>query len=153
MWTRDNLDVLGGLNSESIDLVYADPSFNSNKDYEAPAGSKAAGATFKDAWTLSDGEIGWHGEIADREPKVYAAIDAAGIVHGKAMKNYLIMMAVRLLELRRVLKPTGAIWVHCDPTADACLRVLMDAVFGTERHQTRSCSRELQLDETRYEYR
>ena len=80
MWTRDNLDVLRGLNSESIDLVYADPPFNSNKNYEAPTGSKAAGAAFKDTWTLSDVDIAWPGEIADREPKVYAAIDNAGIV-------------------------------------------------------------------------
>ena len=130
MWTKDNLDVLRGLNSESIDLVYADPPFNSNKNYEAPIGSKAAGAAFKDTWTLSDVDLAWHGEIADREPKVYAAIDNAGIVHGKSMKSYLIMMAVRLLELRRVLKPTGSLYLHCDDTADAYLRVLCDAVFG-----------------------
>ena len=130
MWTRDNLDVLRGLNSESIDIVYADPPFNSNKNYEAPIGSKAAGAAFKDTWTLSDVDLAWHGEIADREPKVYAAIDNAGIVHGPGMKSYLIMMAVRLLELRRVLKPTGSLYLHCDDTADAYLRVLLDAVFG-----------------------
>ena len=130
MWTRDNLDVLRGLNSESIDLVYADPPFNSNKNYEAPIGSKAAGAAFKDTWTLSDVDLAWHGEIAEREPKVYAAIDNAGIVHGKGMKSYLIMMAVRLLELRRVLKPTGSLYLHCDDTADGYLRLLGDAVFG-----------------------
>ena len=72
-------------------------------------------------------------EIADREPKVYAAIDNAGIVHGKGMKSYLIMMAVRLLELRRVLKATGSLYLHCDPTADAYLRMLLDAVFGAAR--------------------
>ncbi len=132
MWTGDNLDVLRGLNSESIDLVYADPPFNSNKNYEAPIGSKAAGAAFKDTWTLSDVDVAWHGEIAEREPRVYAAIDAAGIVHGKGMKSYLIMMAVRLLELRRVLKPTGSLYLHCDPTANAYLRLLLDAVFGRE---------------------
>ena len=130
MWTRDNLDVLRGLNSESVDLVYADPPFNSNKNYEAPIGSKAAGAAFKDTWTLSDVDVAWQGEIADREPKVYAAIDNAGIVHGAGMKSYLIMMAVRLLELRRVLKPSGALLLHCDPTADAYLRILLDAIFG-----------------------
>ena len=133
MWTRDNLDVLRGLNSESIDLVNADPPFSSNKNYEAPIGSKAAGAAFKDTWTLSDVDLAWHGEIAEREPKVYAAIDNAGIVHGKGMKSYLIMMAVRLLELRRVLKPTGSLYLHCDPTADAYLRMLCDAVFGRAR--------------------
>ncbi len=131
MWTRDNLEILRGLNSESIDLVYADPPFNSNKSYAAPVGSKAAGAAFKDTWTLSDVDVAWHGEIADREPKVYAAIDNAGIVHGKSMKSYLIMIAVRLLELRRVLKPTGSLYIHCDDTADAYLRMLCDAVLGT----------------------
>ena len=129
MWTRDNLDVLRGLNSESIDLVYADPPFNSNKNYEAPIGSKAAGAAFKDTWTLSDVDVAWHGEVAEREPRVYAAIEAAGVVHGKGMRSYLTMMAVRLLEVRRVLKPTGSLYVHCDDTADAYLRLLCDGVF------------------------
>ena len=59
MWTRDNLGILRGLNSESIDLMYADPPFNSNKNYEAPIGSKAAGAAFKDTWTLSDVDVAW----------------------------------------------------------------------------------------------
>ena len=73
---------------QSIDLVYtADPPFNSNKNHEAPIGSKAASAAFKDTWTLSDVDLAWHGEIAEREPKVYAAIDNAGIVHGKRKPN------------------------------------------------------------------
>ena len=132
MWTGDNLDILRGLNSDSIDLVYADPPFNSNKSYSAPIGSKAAGAAFKDTWTLSDVDDAWHGEIADREPKVYAAIDNARIVHSPGMKSYLIMMAVRLLELRRVLKPTGSLYLHYDPTASAYLRILLDAVLNTK---------------------
>ena len=130
MWTGDNLPVLRGLNSESVDLVYADPPFNSNRDYAAPIGSKAAGAAFKDTWTLGDVDEAWHGEIADREPSVYAAIDNAGIVHGKGMKSYLIMMAVRLLEIRRVLKPRGSLYLHCDDTAVHYLKTLLDAVFG-----------------------
>ncbi len=130
MWTGDNLPVLRGLNSESVDLVYLDPPFNSNQDYAAPIGSKAAGAAFKDTWKLSDVDEAWHGEIADREPSVYAAIDAAGIVHGPGMRSYLIMMAVRMLELRRVIKPTGTLYLHCDDAADAYLRLLCDATFG-----------------------
>ena len=150
MWTGDNMPVLRGLNSESIDLVYADPPFNSNKNYAAPIGSKAAGAAFKDTWALSDVDEAWHGEIAEREPEVYAAIDAAGIVHGPGMKSYLIMMAVRLMEIRRVLKPTGSLYLHCDDTADAYLRMLCDAVFGSvnlrskitwKRHNARSSGR------------
>ena len=132
MWTADNLDVLRGINSECVDLIYLDPPFNSNRNYAAPIGSEAAGAAFKDTWTLSDVDQAWHGEIADREPKVYAAIDAAGIVHGPGMKSYLIMMAVRMLEMRRVLKPTGSLYLHCDPTASHYLKVMMDSVFGHE---------------------
>ena len=72
----------------------------------------------------------WHGEIADRDPTLYAIIDAAGHAHGKGMKSYLIMMAVRLLEMRRILKPTGSIFLHCDPTASHYLKALTDAIFG-----------------------
>ena len=64
LWTGDNLDVMRGLNSETVDLVYLDPPFNSNRNYAAPIGSEAAGAAFKDTWTLSDVDLAWHGEIA-----------------------------------------------------------------------------------------
>lgn len=130
LWTNDNLSVMRGMNSESVDLVYLDPPFNSNRSYAAPIGGKAAGAKFKDTWTLNDVDLAWLGEIADREPSVYEAINATGHTHGKGMKSYLIMMAVRLLEIRRLLKPTGSVWLHCDSTASHYLKVLMDGVFN-----------------------
>ena len=130
MWTGDNLDIMRGMNSASVDLIYLDPPFNSKRTYSAPIGSEAAGAAFKDAWTLDDVDLAWHGEIAEREPPLYAVIDAAGQAHGKGMKSYLIMMAVRLLEMRRLLKDTGSIYLHCDPTASHYLKMTMDAVFG-----------------------
>ena len=136
LWTGDNLDVMRGMNKESVDLIYLDPPFNSNRNYAAPIGSEAAGAAFKDMWTLNDVDEAWHGEIAEREPGVYAAVDAAGITHGKGMKSYLVMMAVRLLEMRRVLKPTGSIYLHCDPTANAYLHLLMDAIFGKDNFRS-----------------
>ena len=136
MWTGDNLSILRGLNSASVDLIYLDPPFNSNKTYSAPIGSKAAGAAFKDTWTLDDVDLAWHGEIAEQSPAVYAVIDAAGIAHGSGMKSYLIMMAVRLLEMHRVLKPTGSLYLHCDPTANAYLRMLLDAVFGARNFRS-----------------
>ena len=132
MWTGDNLQILRGMNSESVDLIYLDPPFNSNRDYSAPIGSEAAGAAFKDTWTLEDVDEAWHGEIAEQNPAVYSIIDAAGLAHGSSMKSYLIMMAVRLLEMRRILKPTGSIYLHCDPTASHYLKLLMDAVFGKQ---------------------
>ena len=78
MWTGDNLDIMRGMNSESVDLIYLDPPFNSNEDYSAPVGSEAAGAAFKDTWTLSDVDEAWHGEIADKEPALYDGRPAAG---------------------------------------------------------------------------
>ena len=131
LWTGDNLDIMRGLNSESVDLVYLDPPFNSNKDYSAPIGSEAAGAAFKDTWTLNDVDLAWHGLIAEEHPGLYSIIDAAGVAHGKSMKSYLIMMAVRLLEIHRVLKGTGSVYLHCDDTASHYLKLLMDALFGT----------------------
>ena len=136
IWTGDNLDVMRGMNSETVDLIYLDPPFNSSRDYAAPIGSEAAGAAFKDTWTLSDVDEAWHGEIADRDPTLYAIIDAAGHSHGKGMKSYLIMMAVRLLEMRRLLKPTASIYLHCDPTAGHYLKTLLDAILGAENFRS-----------------
>jgi len=131
LWTGDNLDILRGMNSECVDLIYLDPPFNSNQDYSAPVGSAAAGAAFKDTWTLSDVDDAWHGMIAESHPALYGIIDTARPAHGRAMKSYLIMMAVRLLEMHRVLKDTGSIYLHCDDTASHYLKLLMDAVFGS----------------------
>ena len=136
MWTGDNLDVMRGMNSASVDLIYLDPPFNSNKTYSAPIGSRAAGAKFKDTWTLDDVDLAWHGEIAEQNPAVYAVIDAAGIAHGPSMKSYLIMMAVRLLEMHRLLKPTGSLYLHCDPTASHYLKMLLDGVFGIQQFRS-----------------
>ena len=130
IWTGDNLDILRGMNSECVDLIYLDPPFNSNQDYAAPVGSKAAGAAFKDTWHLSDLDVAWMGLIADERPATAHVLRTAGITHGKGMQSYLTMMAVRLLEMHRVLKDTGSIYLHCDPTASHYLKLLMDAVFG-----------------------
>ena len=132
IWTGDNLDILRGVNSASVDLIYLDPPFNSNRNYAAPLGSAAAGAAFKDTWTLSDLDVAWMGLIADRHPAIYRVLDTAGLSHGKGMQSYLCMMAVRLLEMRRVMKDTASIYLHCDPTASHYLKLLMDAVFGAE---------------------
>ena len=136
MWTGDNLHIMRGMNSESVDLIYLDPPFNSNRNYSAPIGSEAAGAAFKDTWTLDDVDLAWHGEIAEQEPALYSIIGAARQAHGAGMQSYLIMMAVRLLEMRRLLKPTGSIYLHCDPTASHYLKLLMDAVIGQRYFQS-----------------
>ena len=135
IWTGDNLDILRGMNSECVDLIYLDPPFNSNQDYSAPVGSAAAGAAFKDTWTLSDLDVAWMGLIADEQPATAQVLRTAGLTHGKGMQSYLTMMAVRLMEMRRVLKPTGSIYLHCDPTASHYLKLLMDGIFGQGQFQ------------------
>ena len=120
------------MNGACVDLIYLDPPFNSNRNYAAPIGSEAAGAAFKDSWELSDLDVAWHNQIAEPYPALYRVIESAGLAHGEGMQSYLIMMAVRLIEMERILKDTGSIYLHCDPTASHYLRMLMDAVFGKD---------------------
>ena len=130
MVVDDNLYVLEKMNEACIDLVYLDPPFNSNKRYSAPAGSEAAGASFEDMWTLDKVDVRWLGKIAERDPALFKVIDAAGAAGGKGMKAYLLFMAMRFIEIKRVLKDTGSVFLHVDPTASHYLKMMMDCVFG-----------------------
>ena len=127
IWTGDNLPIMRGMNSESVDLIYLDPPFNSKANYAAPIGSKAAGAEFKDTWALSDVDAEWINLIEAKHPALYRVLLAAMT---DSDKSYLAYMAARLLEMRRLLKPTGSIYLHCDPTMSHYLKLVMDAVFG-----------------------
>lgn len=130
IWTEDNLPVMRGMNSESIDLIYLDPPFNSNANYAAPVGSKAAGAEFKDTWTLRDVDIAWLDLIEAKRRQLHRVILSA---MSKSDRSYLIYMAARLLEMERLLKPTGSVYVHCDPTMSHHLKLMMDAIFGRKQ--------------------
>ena len=127
IFTGDNLPIMRGIDSESIDLIYLDPPFNSNANYAAPIGSKAAGAEFKDTWTLDDVDNAWLDLIETKYPVLNRVIHAAMT---NSDKSYLIYMAARLLEMKRILKDTGSIYLHCDPTMSHLLKLVMDAVFG-----------------------
>ena len=127
IWTGDNLPIMRGMNSASVDLIYLDPPFNSKANYAAPIGSKAAGAAFKDTWTLSDVDAEWVNLMEAKHPALHRVLLAAMT---PSDKSYLAYMAVRLLEMRRILKPTGSIYLHCDPTMSHYLKLVMDAVFG-----------------------
>jgi len=130
IWTGDNLPIMRGMNSECVDLIYLDPPFNSNADYAAPIGSQAAGAEFKDTWSLNDVDIAWLDLIEAKHANLWRVIQATMT---KSDKSYLIYMATRLLEMKRLLKPTGSIYLHCDPTMSHYLKLAMDAVFGRKR--------------------
>ena len=133
IWTRDNLHVLRGMNSATVDLIYLDPPFNSSRSYSAPIGSKAAGAAFKDSWTFDDADRVYLALLQERDPTTFAVIEAARLAHGKSMAAYLGMMAQRLSEMHRVLKPTGSIYLHCDPYASHYLKMLTDGIFTRQR--------------------
>lgn len=139
----DNLDVLRlHVKDESVDLVYLDPPFNSNQDYNVlfaeQDGSRAAAQikAFGDTWRWDQAAARAYEETVELGGTVSLVMQAfrtflgGADLRGSDMLAYLSMMAPRLMELRRVLRPTGSIYLHCDPTASHYLKMLMDAVFG-----------------------
>ncbi len=139
LYYGDNLDILRRyVADESVDLVYLDPPFNSNQDYNVlfkerdGARSGAQIKAFKDTWMWDEESSRAYHEMVEHGPEnVSKALRAFHTFLGQNdMLAYLSMMAPRLVELRRVLKDTGSIYLHCDPTASHYLKMLMDAVFG-----------------------
>ena len=130
LFIADILDIMRGMDSDTIDLIYLDPPFNSKKQYKAPIGSPAEGASFKDIWTDEDVRDGWHSEIAEDYPQIHQIILASEHTYDHSMMIYLMAMSIRLIEMRRILKSTGAIYLHCDPTASHYLKTVMDSLFG-----------------------
>ena len=132
IYTGDNLPILRSMDSETVDLIYLDPPFNSGKQWANPikAGGKKAKAEFKDTWNLDDVHADHDWQLLRHYPKAAAAINAMADINGVSWHAYLIYMGVRLLEMRRILKPSGSIYYHCDPVMSHGVKLLMDAVFG-----------------------
>jgi len=138
LYYGDNLDVMRRhIKDETVDLVYLDPPFNSNRNYNVlfseQNGSRAASQirAFEDTWTWNQEGESVFAELVTAGGKVSDCLQAFRTFLGECdMLAYLVMMAPRLVELRRVLKPTGSIYLHCDPTTSHYLKMLMDAVFG-----------------------
>ena len=133
----DNLRFLRAMNSESVDLIATDPPFNKGRDFHATPDSLAAGAKFQDRWSWErDVHEEWTDQITDDHPRLMEAIESARYAHSDGMGAFMCFMAVRLLAMRRVLKPTGSIYLHCDPTASHYLKACMDAIFGPEHFRS-----------------
>ncbi len=141
LYFGDNLDILReNVPDESVDLIYLDPPFNSNATYnvlfrERTGEDSAAQITaFEDTWSWSmESEIAFQDVITDGPEKLGDLLQAMrGFLGQNDMMAYLTMMAQRMAELHRVLKPTGSIYLHCDPTASHYLKLMMDAVFGQD---------------------
>lgn len=138
----DNLDILRDhIADESVDLIYLDPPFNSSRSYnvlfkdESGTASEAQITAFEDTWHWGPtAEETYHHLVAYAPDRVGTAIGALQQLIGKnQMMAYLVMMAARLVELHRVLKPTGSLCLHCDPTASHYLKIILDTIFGPER--------------------
>ena len=137
LYYGDNLDILRRyVKDESVDLVYLDPPFKSNQNYNVlfkeKDGTRAASQirAFEDTWTWDQEDEAVYAELVMAGGKVADAMQAFRTFLGPCdMLAYLVMMAPRLVEMRRVMKPTASIYLHCDPTASHHLKLLMDAVF------------------------
>ena len=137
LYHGDNLEFLRGINSETIDLVATDPPFNKGRDFHATPDSLAAGARFHDRWSWEkDVEGEWIDQIKTDWPAAQEVIDAANHTWGEDMGAFLCYMGVRLMEIHRLLKSTGSLYLHCDQTAGAYLKMMLDAIFG--RHNFRN---------------
>ena len=120
LYHGDNLPFLRGMDSETVDLVATDPPFNKSRDFHATPDSLAAGARFVDRWSWDkDVHPDWIDSIKDNWPGVWAVIEAARVASGEDMAAFLCWLGVRVMELHRILKPTGSLYLHIDHTAQA----------------------------------
>ena len=141
LYYGDNLDILRTyIPDESIDLIYIDPPFNSNQAYNVifsetdGSSSEAQIHAFEDTWHWSEPTEGAYDELVGTAPPLLVETIKSfrGFLGEKNLMAYLVMMALRLVELHRVLKPTGSFYLHCDPTASHYLKIILDQVFGVE---------------------
>ena len=138
IYERDNLDVLRGMNSETVDLIATDPPFNTRQNRSGTAGHYVDnwkwGDTGKlpDQWAWNEVHPIWLDEIKDENRTLYEVIEATEHCHGQDIAAFLCFLSVRLLEMHRILKPAGSLYLHCNHTANAYIRMAIDAIFGAK---------------------
>ena len=125
LYCGDNLAFLRGINSATVNLIATDPPFNKGRDFQA------RGASFSDRWSWgADVQAEWVEAIKDSGPGGWAVIEAARTAYGPDMAAFLCWLGVRVLEMRRILRPDGSLYLHIDHTAHAWVKCLLDAIFG-----------------------
>src|SRR2546421_10678775 len=138
----DNLFILREhISSESVDLIYLDPPFNSSRSYnvlfkdEKGVDSEAQIAAFEDTWHWNQKAEETYLHLVTISPDNVSKMISAlrDLIGTNQMMAYLVMMAVRLVELHRVLKPTGSLYLHCDPTASHYLKIILDTIFSPDQ--------------------
>jgi len=144
----DNLPILREyIDDESIDLIYLDPPFNSSRSYnvlfkdETGHEAEAQITAFEDAWHWNPAAEQTYQELATSAGVNVASMISAfrQFIGSNQMMAYLVMMTARLMELHRALKPTGSLYLHCDPTASHYLKIILDTIFGPDRFQNEIC--------------
>ncbi len=137
IFCHDNLDILKGINSNSVDLIYLDPPFNKKKMFTAPIGSSAEGASFKDWFEEKEIKEAWLDTIEQDNLALHNFLNGIKAIDGQKSYNfcYLAYMSIRLIEMHRVLKPTGCIYLHCDSTMSHYLKLVIDCIFGEKNFQ------------------
>jgi len=137
----DNLKILRDyLADESVDVIYLDPPFNSQRDYnvlfkdESGTESEAQITAFEDTWHWSEAPFK---ELQEVAPDALRQLleTFVNILGRNQMTAYLVMMSLRIIELHRVLKPTGSLYLHCDPTASHYLKTILDMIFGLQNYR------------------
>ncbi|MFN0279287.1 MAG: DNA methyltransferase [Pyrinomonadaceae bacterium] len=144
LYYGDNLKILRDyIKDESVDLVYLDPPFNSNRNYnvlfrnESGTDSESQITAFEDTWHWNLAAEQTYSELINEPDQVGRMIESfRQFIGNNQMMAYLVMMAVRLKELHRVLKPTGSLYLHCDPTASHYLKILLDTIIGAENYRS-----------------
>ena len=131
LYHGDNLDFLRGMNSGTVNLIATDPPFNKSRDFHATPDSLASGASFQDRWSWQDDiHDDWLISLMRDEPEVWRVITTAKEVYGDDMGAFLCWLGVRLLEMHRILRDDGSLYLHIDHTAHAWAKCLLDAIFG-----------------------
>ena len=138
LYELDNLDVLRGMNSATVDLIATDPPFNTRRNRSGTAGFYVDNwkwgdtGILPDQWAWNEVHPVWLEQIKDDNPALHDVITAARSSHDDGIAAFLCFLSVHLMECHRVLKPTGSIYLHCDHAANAYIRMAMDAIFGAK---------------------
>ena len=142
IYELDNLDVLRGMNSETVDLIATDPPFNTGRNRSGAAGFYVDNWKWGDTgklpnqWAWNEVHPIWLEEIQDDNTTLYEVIEAASHCHSQDIAAFLCFLSVRLLEMHRILKPTGSLYLHCNHTANAYIRLALDAIFGAKNFRS-----------------
>lgn len=136
LYWGENLHFLRGMNSGTVDLIATDPPFNKNRDFDSTTPDSLKGGKFEDRWKWDkDVHPEWQDQLKETQPDLMEAIEAIKRARDHGMAAFICYLSVRILEMRRILKDTGSIYLHCDPTASHYIKMCMDAIFGRKNFQ------------------